>query len=73
MDGLRLIGDWRKNGSNEKIPAIALSGYVSKADVEAALAAGFDLHLAKPFDPSELIREIERLLAKQAQPLASDN
>jgi PAS domain S-box-containing protein len=38
---------------------VAVSGYAQPADVQRALEAGFDGHLAKPCDPAE----IERLLA----------
>ena len=29
---------------------IAISGYAQKSDIERSLAAGFDVHLAKPVD-----------------------
>ncbi len=38
---------------------IAMSGYAQAEDVQRAMAAGFDAHLAKPYDPGQ----IERLLA----------
>lgn len=34
---------------------VAVSGFAASEEVERALAAGFDVHLAKPVDPSELI------------------
>jgi two-component system, chemotaxis family, CheB/CheR fusion protein len=37
-----------------QIPAIALTGYVSKAERQRAIDAGFQMHLAKPFDPIQL-------------------
>jgi CheY-like chemotaxis protein len=42
------------------IRLIAVSGYAQAEDVRNARDAGFDGHLAKPFDPAEL----ERLLAQ---------
>jgi two-component system CheB/CheR fusion protein len=45
---------------------IALTGYGRPSDRQAALEAGFDNHLTKPFDP----RELARLLA--AVPAAAD-
>ncbi|HWH40000.1 MAG TPA: hypothetical protein VNU21_09190, partial [Usitatibacter sp.] len=39
---------------------IALTGYGSAEDRDKALAAGFDVHLAKPVDPVELNRELAR-------------
>lgn len=62
MDGLQLIKDLRQQAPHTNMPAIALTGYASKTDVKAALAAGFDLHLPKPIDPTYLVREIGVLL-----------
>ena len=40
---------------------MALTGYGTPDDQAAALAAGFDRHLAKPVDPDQVFRELERL------------
>jgi CheY-like chemotaxis protein len=44
------------------LPAIALTGYASAEDGSRALAAGFQLHIAKPVDPAELLVLVGRLL-----------
>ncbi len=41
---------------------MALTAFVRDEDRDAALAAGFDLHLAKPVGPGELTSVIARLL-----------
>lgn len=38
------------------LPAIALSGFARAEDRRRALAAGFDVHMSKPVDPSSLVR-----------------
>jgi signal transduction histidine kinase/CheY-like chemotaxis protein len=43
------------------IPAIALTAYASAADRDAALAAGFQAHVAKPFEPAHVARLIYEL------------
>jgi PAS domain S-box-containing protein len=43
------------------IPAIALSGYASPADIQKSKAAGFLHHLSKPIDFKTLDETIERL------------
>jgi signal transduction histidine kinase/CheY-like chemotaxis protein len=63
IDGFQLIRDLRQREPHKNIAAIALTGYASKTDVEATLAAGFDLHLSKPIDPIELAQAVERVLA----------
>jgi PAS domain S-box-containing protein len=43
------------------IPAIALTAYAGTRDRNAALEAGFQVHLAKPIDPDALIRVVLEL------------
>jgi len=66
MDGLQLIKDLRRRVGLRTIPAIALTGYASQKDVEAAIAAGFNLHLTKPIDPADLTAAVERLLTQES-------
>jgi CheY-like chemotaxis protein len=50
---------------------ITQTGYCQPEDRQAALAAGFDVHLAKPTDPADLIGWLEyagRRLAERAAP-----
>jgi CheY-like chemotaxis protein len=65
IDGYQLIKDLRQKEPHKNILAIALTGYASKTDIEATLAAGFDLHLSKPIDPIELAQAVERLLTSR--------
>ena len=44
------------------MPIIALTANVFAEDVQAALDAGMDGHLAKPLDMDELKRLVERLV-----------
>ncbi|HEV7799405.1 MAG TPA: PAS domain S-box protein [Pyrinomonadaceae bacterium] len=44
------------------IPAIALTGYATTKDRERALSAGYQLHLAKPVEPDDLIAAILSLI-----------
>lgn len=46
----------------QSIPAIALTGYATAKDRERALAAGYQLHLAKPVEPEALVSAILSLL-----------
>jgi PAS domain S-box-containing protein len=65
LDGYDLIGLLREIEHLREVPAVALTGYASARDAEAALEAGFDLHLPKPVDPTALISSVERLLAER--------
>ena len=42
---------------------MALTGFARPEDGARAAAAGFDAHMAKPVDPVELVRVIERVAA----------
>ena len=47
------------------VPAIALTGYATLKDRERALAAGYQLHLAKPVEPDELVVAIRNLVDRR--------
>lgn len=66
MDGLQLIKDLRSRKELETIPAIALTGYAAQKDLEAAIAAGFNMHLTKPIDPTDLMAAVEKLLSPKS-------
>jgi CheY-like chemotaxis protein len=68
MDGLQLIKSLRQRRGLKEIPAIALTGYVSEKDIETAIAAGFNMHLAKPLEPAELCLMVEQLLVSYRTP-----
>jgi signal transduction histidine kinase len=51
-------------GRGARVPALALTAHVRPEDAEQARLAGFDAHIAKPVDPSELVREIAGLCGR---------
>jgi CheY-like chemotaxis protein len=66
MSGFDLIAEIRKSANRQvrEIPAAALTAYARSEDRANALRSGFQLHLAKPIDPGELMAAIASL-AKQ--------
>lgn len=64
MDGLMLMQKIRAMSPEQggDIPAIALSAYAGETDHQQALAAGFQMHLAKPIEPTTLVTEVINLL-----------
>ena len=62
-DGYQLIRDIRQldRAAGGTIPAAALTALARTDDRRSALTAGYQMHLAKPVDPSELVATIERL------------
>jgi signal transduction histidine kinase/response regulator RpfG family c-di-GMP phosphodiesterase len=59
-DGYSLIKKIRalEEQQHGRIPAVALTAYASPEDRTRALAAGFQMHLAKPLEPEELVTVI---------------
>ena len=46
------------------VPAVALTANARSEDRSRALAAGFQMHLAKPIDPAEFTKAIAELIAE---------
>jgi signal transduction histidine kinase/ActR/RegA family two-component response regulator len=63
-DGYSLIRKIRSSPAARvaSIPAAAVTAHARDDERKEALAAGFQLHLAKPFDPAELARAVETLV-----------
>ncbi|HEX3043253.1 MAG TPA: PAS domain S-box protein [Bacillota bacterium] len=59
MDGYEVAKAFREDEFLKNIFLVALTGYVQPKDLQKALEAGFDQHLAKPVD----LDELERVLA----------
>ena len=43
------------------IPALAMTGYATREDVERTMAAGFQRHVSKPIDPTALVAAVADL------------
>jgi DNA-binding response OmpR family regulator len=60
--GLQLLREFRHGGASAAIPVVVVSAWQSEADRRAALDAGADAFVGKPFDPDELVRVVESLV-----------
>jgi signal transduction histidine kinase/ActR/RegA family two-component response regulator len=71
-DGYVLIREVRAGAPPDQpqIPAIALTGYAAEHEVERVLASGYQVHLAKPVEPADLINIIAEL-KRQSEGTAS--
>jgi CheY-like chemotaxis protein/anti-sigma regulatory factor (Ser/Thr protein kinase) len=58
MDGYELLKAIREMAAHRNVPAVAVSAYARPEDRSRALAAGFQVHLAKPIDPATLVRAL---------------
>jgi CheY-like chemotaxis protein/anti-sigma regulatory factor (Ser/Thr protein kinase) len=68
MDGFDFIARVRSSldASVRDVPAAALTAFARSEDRTKALRSGFEMHLAKPIDPGELVASIGAL-AKRAK------
>ena len=66
-DGYALIQRLRSREAERggSIPALALTAYARAEDKARALAAGFQVHLAKPLEPAEFVAAIANLVKKE--------
>jgi signal transduction histidine kinase/ActR/RegA family two-component response regulator len=66
-DGYQLIEELRQRPPQEggSVPAAALTAYARSEDRVRALSAGFQLHLVKPVQPSELVSVVASLAARR--------
>ena len=66
MDGYTLTTKIRSMSGLERVPILALTANVMRGDKEKTLEAGCDGYIQKPLDVDQLIKEIEKFLARRA-------
>jgi CheY-like chemotaxis protein len=67
VDGFELIRRVRQMaGAARNLPAAALTAYARSEDRAKTLRSGFEMHLAKPIDPSELIAAVASLARRRS-------
>jgi len=67
MDGYQMIRSLRATEPRDsRIPALALTAFARAEDRKKSLVAGFQAHLAKPFDVAELILVVADLVGRSA-------
>jgi CheY-like chemotaxis protein len=72
MDGYQVAAALRRQPATARVPLIALSGYAQEEDLQRSREAGFNSHLKKPVEFSELVSALERL-PSQDRSLAGSN
>ena len=61
-DGYALLREVRRaETAGRRVPAVALTAFSRKQDIDQAMAAGFDAHCAKPLRPLELLKVIAKV------------
>jgi two-component system cell cycle response regulator DivK len=66
MDGYTLTAKIKALPGFQRVPILALTANVMRGDKEKTLEAGCDGYIQKPLDIDQLIKEVERFLARSA-------
>lgn len=66
MNGYEFIRNVRNSQTLAKVPAVALTAYARVEDRLRALSSGFQMHLAKPAEPAELLTVVASLTKRIA-------
>ena len=61
-DGYELIREIRRCAEHKRLPAVALTAFARAEDRIRALNAGYNMHVAKPVDPRELLTVVASLV-----------
>ena len=63
MDGFTLLETLRARTADAggSTPAVALTAFARSEDRRQAMLAGFDIHIAKPVEPAELVAVVSRM------------
>ena len=68
MDGYEFIRRVRTQPGVERLPAVALTAFARPEDRHRALTSGYQSHIAKPVEPSELIAAVATLGGRATAP-----
>ena len=70
-DGFEICYNLRSEPRTTKLPILMLSAKAREADKDTGLKVGADSYLSKPIAPSEIIRNVERLLERKTSVMSS--
>jgi CheY-like chemotaxis protein len=65
MTGWEVLERLRADPRTRTIPVLVLSGQMER---ESAIRAGADAYCSKPCPPDEVLRQVQRLVARKRQP-----
>jgi CheY-like chemotaxis protein len=72
LNGYQVAEELRKSPDTAQCVIIAITGYGQASDRERALQAGFDFHLVKPAEPTQVLRMIDEALQHRNESSAAD-
>ena len=73
MPGIEVLRRLRGDSTTYLMSVIMLTGHRRESDIDAALEAGANEYITKPFEPADLIARVESVLAANSLRLAGQN
>lgn len=67
VDGYEVVERVKAREELAGMPVIAVTALAMVGDRDRLLAAGFDAYIAKPIDPQDFVREIERIMSSRSE------
>ncbi len=71
IDGFQVCQVIRRQSATASVPVLVVSALASASAIRAAYRAGADVYLDKPFDVSELLDNVQKLLQSRARSRAT--
>jgi two-component system phosphate regulon response regulator PhoB len=72
MDGLTALRLLKSDAATREIPVIILTANPNKFTKDDAVSSGATVFLTKPFSPTQLLSEVRRIIARNADRSAKD-
>jgi CheY-like chemotaxis protein len=69
-NGLEFLRWVRARPSGRDVPAVAVTFFSERFGVREARAAGFDVYLRKPIDPTDIVHVVATLVKRRQPPAA---
>lgn len=67
LNGFQVLDKLRSNEATRHIPVIMLTAHAKDAPLFAEWAESADLFMTKPFAPTDLVEQVQRILAQRPQ------
>ncbi|MGQ0504649.1 MAG: response regulator [Myxococcaceae bacterium] len=68
LDGLKLLGQIRRDPANAQLPLVVITTEGAEADRERAMSLGANAYLVKPVQASQVVNVVRQLLSLPEQP-----
>ena len=65
VDGIKLLSSLREDAATARIPVIAITSFIKKANIKSLLSLGFSTVITKPFDREAIVGAVAKTLSER--------